>query len=183
VTGLVTGLAGADVPGDGFTTLGLGGDVRLTFGFDTFGLDDRVGAGTVGVGSGTVAGPDRGGTSAAGSAAPPKTTDGQPSCHPATAPPPRTTATLTAIPKARRRSGDRRNSSSAASMSGSGSSRKPGRVAPIRRGWSGSGSQPGGTACRSASRPVDSAAASSIGQPQARQYRETILFNCSQTGH
>jgi hypothetical protein len=126
-----------------------------------------------------VIGDDRGGTSAAGSAAPPKTTEGQPNCHPATAPPPRTTARLTAIPSARRRTGGRLNSSSTASRSGSGSSRNPGRVALMRRGGSGSGSQPGGTACRSASSAVDS----SIGQPQERQYRETILFNCSQTGH
>jgi hypothetical protein len=49
----------------------------------------------------------------------------------------------------------------------------------MRRGGSGSGSQPGGTARKSASSAFDS----SIGQPQARQYRETMLFNCSQTGH
>ena len=163
--------------GDGLTALDLDGEVRLNAGFD--GLDDRVRTGPTGDCSGTVIGDDRGETSAAGSAAPPKTTEGQPSCHPATAPPPRTIAH--AHRDTQRPPPDRRRPELVIGRIEVGQRIKPepGRVALMRRGGSGSGSQPGGTTCRSASSAVDS----SIGQPQERQYRETILFNCSQTGH
>lgn len=177
--GLVTGLAGADDAGGGLASVGLTEDVRLPAGFDTLGVEvpvrDGVASGTDG--DGEVVGTDRGGTSAAGSELPPKTTDAQPSCHPASATPATTSTALTPAVSLLRRAGDRRGAG--ASTSGSGSSRKSGRVALVRRGGSGSGSQPGGTACRSA----PPAAESSIGQPQERQYLETILFNCSHTGH
>lgn len=117
--GLVTGLAGADGLGDddgvagGLDTIGLAGDVRLTADLDALGAPDRVCAEVTGDGVAARVGAAPGGTSAAGSGLPPKTTDAQPSFHPAPPTQASTIATLAAILSARLRAGRRRAGSPA----------------------------------------------------------------------